>query len=41
MIYITAVPEEEVQDKMEDTKADGYILKPFDLKDLESLFVYL
>ncbi len=39
--YLTAVPNGEVEKKMEETQADGYILKPFDLSELEFLFKYL
>ena len=41
VFYLTAVPGPKVEKKMEETKADGYILKPFDLVDLEFLFEYL
>ncbi|MEE9377157.1 MAG: response regulator [Candidatus Lokiarchaeia archaeon] len=41
VFYLTAVPGSKVEKKMEETKADGYILKPFDLVDLEFLFDYL
>ena len=41
VFYLTAVPGPKVEIKMEETKADGYILKPFDLVDLEFLFEYL
>ncbi len=39
--YITAIPDSQVKKKMKETKADGYILKPFDLSDLEFLLEYL
>jgi len=39
--YLTAIPDTEVNKKMEETQADGYILKPFDLSDLEFLLEYL
>ncbi len=39
--YLTAIPDTEVKKKMKETQADGYILKPFDLKDLEFLLEYL
>ncbi len=39
--YLTAIPDTEVKKKMEETQADGYILKPFDLSDLEFLLEYL
>ena len=41
VFYLTAVPGFEVEIKMKETMADGYILKPFDLPDLEFLFNYL
>jgi CheY-like chemotaxis protein len=41
VIYITAVPGPKVEEKMEETKADGYILKPFDLEELNFLFEYI
>ena len=41
VFYLTAVPGFKVEEKMQETKADGYILKPFDLPDLEFLFEYL
>jgi len=41
VFYITAVPGFKVEIRMKDTMADGYILKPFDLPDLEFLFNYL
>jgi len=41
VFYLTAVPGSKVEKKMEETKADGYILKPFNLVDLEFLFEYL
>jgi len=41
-IYLlTAIPGSEVEKKMNETKADGYILKPFDLSDFEVVFQYL
>lgn len=41
VFYLTAVPGSKVKEKMEETKADGMILKPFDLTDLKVLFEYL
>ena len=41
VFYLTAVPGPKVDKRMEETKADGYILKPFNLVDLEFLFEYL
>ena len=39
--YLTAIPDSEVEKRLEETKADGYILKPFNLDDLEFLKDYL
>jgi CheY-like chemotaxis protein len=36
--FITAVPENEVKAKMNETMADGYFLKPFNFPDFEILF---
>ncbi|MFX1573719.1 MAG: response regulator [Promethearchaeota archaeon] len=41
VFYLTAVPGDKVENRMQDTMADGFILKPFDLLDLEILFKYL
>lgn len=41
IIYITAVTLSDVEKHMEETKADGYILKPFDLTDFDFLYNYL
>jgi len=38
IFYITAVPASEVSKRIKDTKATGYILKPFDLDDFEKIF---
>ena len=38
---LTAIPASEVEKKMGETKADGYILKPFDFSDFEVVFQYL
>ncbi len=38
---LTAIPGSEVEKKIEETKADGYILKPFDFSDFEIVFQYL
>ncbi len=38
---LTAIPGSEVEKKMGETKADGYILKPFDFSDFEVVFQYL
>lgn len=41
VIYLTAVPEHKVKEKIQETRAEGYILKPFDLSDFEFVFKYL
>lgn len=41
VFYITAVPRSEVEEKMEETGANGYFLKPFDFSKFEILFKYL
>ena len=41
IVYLTAIPGFKVQQRMEETKADAFILKPFDLVDFEFLFKYL
>ena len=41
IVYLTAVPGKKVKEKMEETKADGYILKPFNLSNFEFVFQYL
>lgn len=38
---LTAIPGSEVEKKMDETKADGYILKPFDFSDFNVVFKYL
>ena len=35
--YITCMQEDKVKERMEDTKADGYILKPFEYDDIDKL----
>ena len=35
--YITAVPEEEVAEKLKETGAEGYILKPFEVENFNSI----
>jgi CheY-like chemotaxis protein len=35
--YITCLQEDEVKKRMEDTKADGYIIKPFEYDDIVNL----
>ena len=41
VFLLTAIPGSEVKKHLEETKADGYILKPFDFSDFEILFHYL
>ncbi len=41
VFYITAISVDEVENKLPETKANGYFLKPFDFKKLEILFDYL
>ncbi len=41
VFYLTAVPLPKIEKKMKETMADGFILKPFDLPNLEFLFDYL
>ena len=38
---LTAIPGSEVEKNLEESKADGYILKPFDFSDFEVIFQYL
>ena len=35
--YMTCMQEDKVKRRMEDTKADGYILKPFEYDDIAKL----
>lgn len=39
--YLTAISGSEVESRLEDTKADGYILKPFNFTDFDILFKLL
>lgn len=41
VFYITAVPEGEVREKVKETGANGYFIKPFDLKNFTKLKSYL
>jgi CheY-like chemotaxis protein len=41
VFLLTAIPGSEVEKKMAETKANGYILKPFDFSDFEILFQYI
>jgi CheY-like chemotaxis protein len=36
--YLTAIPETEVEKRLKETGADGYILKPFDFSDFDIIF---
>jgi CheY-like chemotaxis protein len=38
---LTAIPSSEVEKNLKETRANGYILKPFDFSDFEILFHYL
>jgi len=39
--YLTGVPQSEISIKTLETKADGYITKPFDLADFNDVFEYI
>ncbi|GAI77231.1 unnamed protein product, partial [marine sediment metagenome] len=41
VFLLTAIPGSEVEKNFEDSKANGYILKPFDFSDFEVIFQYL
>ena len=41
VFLLTAIPGSEVEKKMDETKANGYILKPFDFSDFEILFQFI
>ncbi|HEC37105.1 hypothetical protein LCGC14_1294560 [marine sediment metagenome] len=41
VFLLTAIPGSEVEKKMGETKANGYILKPFDFSDFEIIFEYI
>ena len=41
VFLLTAIPGSEVEKNMSETKANGYILKPFDFSDFEILFKYI
>lgn len=41
IFYITAVTRHKVKERMKDTGADGYFLKPFKMTDFKKLFEYL
>lgn len=41
IFFFTVLSDHEVKKKIPETTAEGYILKPFSLKDLEILFEYI
>lgn len=41
VFYTSALPEPNIAEKIQDTKADGYFLKPFDFSEFDILFKYL
>ncbi len=41
IFYITAIPESEVNEKLQETGAEGFLLKPFNFPDFKILFDYL
>ncbi|TFG17171.1 MAG: response regulator [Promethearchaeota archaeon] len=41
VFLLTAIPGSEVEKHMEETHADGFILKPFDFSDFEIVFKHL
>lgn len=41
VFFLTAIPSSEVERRIKETGADGYILKPFDFSDFEILYTYL
>ena len=41
VFYITAIPEAEVVEKLKETGANGFFLKPFNFSQFEILFDYL
>ena len=41
LYYITAIPESDVREKLEVTKAEGLLLKPFNFSEFEDIFNYL
>ena len=38
LFYMTGIPSSEIENKIQNTGAEGYFLKPFDLTDLNCLF---
>jgi len=41
LYFITAIPESDVREKLEETKAEGLLLKPFNFSEFEDVFNYL
>ena len=41
VFYTSALPEPNIAEKIQDTKADGYFLKPFNFSEFDILFRYL
>jgi len=41
IFYITAIPESEVREKLRETGAEGYLIKPFNFSDFKILLDYL
>ena len=41
IFYMTAIPESEVIEKLEKTKVEGLLLKPFNFSEFEAVFNYL
>ena len=41
VFYLVSIPLSEVQEKLEGTNVDGFILKPFDFNQISLLFNYL
>ena len=41
LYYITAIPESDVREKLEVTKAEGLLLKPFNFSEFEDILNYL
>ncbi|MBN1799860.1 MAG: response regulator transcription factor [Candidatus Lokiarchaeota archaeon] len=39
--FISAIPRDDIEKKMDETKANGYFLKPFNFSELKELFKYL
>ena len=39
--YLTGISQSELVNKFFETKADGYITKPFDMADFKDIFAYL